>query len=102
MLSIDLRGGGNAADAFIRGLDGIRLAPSLGDVATTVSYPASTSHRALSPQQRAALGITDGLVRISVGIEHIDDLKAEFELGAHRRGCGLRPTTALVAPSRVL
>ncbi len=79
MVSIDLRGGGNAADAFIRGLDGIRLAPSLGDVATTVSYPASTSHRALSPQQRAALGITDGLVRISVGIEHIDDLKAEFD-----------------------
>jgi cystathionine gamma-synthase len=44
-----------------------------------VSYPASTSHRALSPQQRAALGIGDGLVRISVGIEHIDDLKAEFD-----------------------
>jgi cystathionine beta-lyase/cystathionine gamma-synthase len=79
MLSIDLRGGGRAADAFIRGLEGIRLAPSLGDVATTVSYPASTSHRALSPQQRAALGIGDSLVRISVGIEHIDDLKAEFD-----------------------
>ena len=79
MLSIDLRGGGTAADAFIRGLDGIRLAPSLGDVATTVSYPASTSHRALSPQQRGALGIGDGLVRISVGIEHIDDLKVEFD-----------------------
>ena len=79
MLSIDLRGGGTAADAFIRGLDGIRLAPSLGDVATTVSYPASTSHRAMSPQQRNALGISDGLVRISTGIEHIEDLRAEFE-----------------------
>jgi cystathionine beta-lyase/cystathionine gamma-synthase len=79
MLSIELRGGARAADAFIRGLEGIRLAPSLGDVATTVSYPASTSHRALSPQQRAALGIGDGLVRISVGIEHIDDLKAELD-----------------------
>ena len=79
MLSIDLHGGRGAADAFIRGLDGVRLAPSLGDVATTVSHPASTSHRALSPQQRAALGIGDGLVRISTGIEHIDDLKAEFD-----------------------
>jgi cystathionine gamma-synthase len=79
MLSIDLRGGGGAADAFIRGLDGVRLAPSLGDVATTVSHPASTSHRALSPQQRAALGIGDGLIRISTGIEHIDDLMAEFD-----------------------
>ncbi|MFZ0179688.1 MAG: PLP-dependent aspartate aminotransferase family protein [Candidatus Dormiibacterota bacterium] len=79
MLSIELRGGARAADAFIRALEGIRLAPSLGDVATTVSYPASTSHRALSPQQRAALGIGDGLVRISVGIEPIDDLKAELD-----------------------
>jgi cystathionine beta-lyase/cystathionine gamma-synthase len=88
MLSIDLRGGGAAASAFIRGLDGIRLAPSLGDVATTVSYPASTSHRALSLQQRAALGIGDGLVRISVGIEQIDDLRAEFDaaLGAASAG----------------
>ena len=48
-------------------------------MATTVSYPASTSHRALSPQQRAALGIGDGLVRISAGIEQIDDLRAEFD-----------------------
>ncbi len=79
MLSIDLHGGRDAADAFIRGLGGVRLAPSLGDVATTVSHPASTSHRALSPQQRAALGIGDGLMRISTGIEHIDDLTAEFD-----------------------
>jgi len=79
MLSVDLHGGRGAADAFIRGLDGVRLAPSLGDVATTVSHPASTSHRALSPQQRAALGISEGLVRISIGIEHIDDLIAEFD-----------------------
>jgi cystathionine beta-lyase/cystathionine gamma-synthase len=79
MLSIELRGGSLAADAFIRGLDGVRLAPSLGDVATTVSHPASTSHRGLSPQQRSALGIGDGLVRISAGIEHIDDLTAEFD-----------------------
>ncbi len=79
MLSIELRGGGAAADAFIRGLDGVRLAPSLGDVATTVSHPTSTSHRGLSPQQRQALGIGDGLVRISTGIEHIDDLTPEFD-----------------------
>jgi cystathionine gamma-synthase len=79
MLSIELRGGSPAADAFIRALDGVRLAPSLGDVATTVSHPASTSHRGLSPQQRAALGIGDGVIRISVGVEHLDDLRAEFD-----------------------
>jgi cystathionine gamma-synthase len=88
MLSIELRGGGGAADAFIRGLDGVRLAPSLGDVATTVSHPASTSHRGLSPQQRSALGIGDGLVRISTGIEHIDDLKAEFDAALFAAAAG--------------
>jgi cystathionine beta-lyase/cystathionine gamma-synthase len=77
--NLSTRGGGHAADAFIRGLDGVRLAPSLGDVATTVSHPTSTSHRGLSPQQRAALGIGDGVVRISTGIEHIDDLTADFD-----------------------
>ncbi|HUZ70087.1 MAG TPA: PLP-dependent aspartate aminotransferase family protein [Candidatus Saccharimonadales bacterium] len=79
MLSIDLHGGSGAADVFIRALDGVRLAPSLGDVSTTISHPASTSHRALSPQQRQALGIGDGLIRVSTGIEHIDDLTAEFD-----------------------
>jgi cystathionine beta-lyase/cystathionine gamma-synthase len=88
MLSIELRGGSPAADAFIRGLDGVRLAPSFGDVATTVSHPASTSHRGLSPQQRAALGITDGLVRISTGIEHIDDLTMEFDAALIAAGAG--------------
>ena len=88
MLSIELRGGSPAADAFIRGLDGVRLAPSLGDVATTVSHPASTSHRGLSPQQRAALGISDGLVRISTGIEHIDDLTSEFDAALIAAGAG--------------
>jgi cystathionine beta-lyase/cystathionine gamma-synthase len=78
MLSIDL-GSRSAAAAFVQRLDGIRLAPSLGDVATTVSHPASTSHRSLGPLQRAALGIGDGLIRISVGIEHIDDLREEFD-----------------------
>jgi cystathionine beta-lyase/cystathionine gamma-synthase len=78
MLSVALHGGHAAAEAFVRRLDGVRLAPSLGDVATTVSHPASTSHRSLSPERRAALGIGDGLVRISTGIEHIDDLREEF------------------------
>jgi cystathionine gamma-synthase len=78
MMSIDLTGGRAAADALIRNLSGVRLAPSLGDVATTVSYPATTSHRGLTPQQRDSLGIADGLVRISTGIEDVDDLRAEF------------------------
>jgi cystathionine beta-lyase/cystathionine gamma-synthase len=50
------------------------LAPSLGDVATTISHPTTSSHRNVAPDVRAALGIDDGLLRLSVGIEDIDDL----------------------------
>jgi len=79
MLSVALRGGRQAADAFVQRLSGVRLAPSLGDVATTVSHPGLTSHRTLSPEQRDALGIGEGLIRISTGVELVDDLYAEFE-----------------------
>jgi cystathionine gamma-synthase len=66
-------------DAFVRRLTGVRLAPSLGDVSTTISHPALTSHRALSPERRKALGITDGLIRISTGVETVEDLQTEFD-----------------------
>ena len=62
----------------MRALDGIRLAPSLGDVSTTVSHPVSTSHRHLGAEALAALGISDGLLRFSVGIEDEPALRAEL------------------------
>lgn len=77
MLSFAVRGGFDAAATFINSVhDDIPLAPSLGDVATTISHPASSSHRSLSPEVRAALGIGEGLLRLSVGIEDIGDLVA--------------------------
>ncbi|MFN2582911.1 MAG: PLP-dependent aspartate aminotransferase family protein, partial [Candidatus Dormibacteria bacterium] len=79
MLSIELNGGRQAVDAFTRRLQGVRLAPSLGDVATTVSHPALTSHRSLSREQRQLLGISDGIVRVSTGIEALEDLQDEFD-----------------------
>lgn len=63
-------------------LDRLKLAlraPTLGDLATLVAYPAHASHRALSPAQRAAAGIGDGLIRVSVGLEDADDIIADFE-----------------------
>jgi len=54
-------------------------APTLGDVATLVAHPARASHRSLSPQQRAAIGISDGLIRVSVGIEDSEDILADFD-----------------------
>jgi cystathionine beta-lyase/cystathionine gamma-synthase len=64
---------------FMERLELILPAPTLGDVATLVSYPAQSSHRGLAPAERAELGISDGLVRLSVGIEDINDLIADLE-----------------------
>jgi len=77
MVAIDL-GARERADALLGALPGVRLAPSLGDVATTVSHPGVSSHRNLRPAERRALGIGDGLLRFSVGIEDTDDLAAEL------------------------
>lgn len=68
------------APAFVKALAGrIPLAPSLADVITTLSWPWGTSHRALPEAERLRLGITPGLLRISVGIEDIGDLLGDFE-----------------------
>ena len=78
MLSIVLEGGGEAADRFCATLTLAAAAPSLGGVETLVSQPRHTSHVDLSPAERDALGIPDGFVRISVGLEDEDDLRADF------------------------
>jgi cystathionine beta-lyase/cystathionine gamma-synthase len=79
LLSFELAGGKGALDSMIERLRLVRVMPSLGNVATTISHPASTSHRGLDAGERAAAGISDALVRCSVGIEHPDDLLADFE-----------------------
>jgi cystathionine beta-lyase/cystathionine gamma-synthase len=68
-----------AVDRFIRALRLVPFSPSLGDAATTLSYPAKTSHRALSAERRAQLGITDGLIRLSVGIDAVEDVVADLD-----------------------
>jgi cystathionine beta-lyase/cystathionine gamma-synthase len=73
IVTVDL-GGRAPADAFIRALRHIPFAPSLGDAATTLSHPATTSHRSQSPAQWARQGITPGLVRLSIGLEDPGDL----------------------------
>ncbi len=79
IVTIDL-GGREQADRLIRGLaQEIPFAPSLGDVSTTLSHPATTSHRGQSEDQWANQGITAGLVRLSVGLEDVDDLWDAFQ-----------------------
>lgn len=79
LLSFELKGGRQAIDAMLTRLKIVRLMPSLGHVATTLSHPASTSHRGLTPDERARTGISDSLMRCSVGIENADDLIGDFE-----------------------
>jgi cystathionine beta-lyase/cystathionine gamma-synthase len=81
MLAFDLSGGREAVNVFLRRAPGIPFSPSLGDVATTCSYPASTSHRYVPAAERAAQGITDGLIRLSVGIEPFEQIRAELARG---------------------
>jgi cystathionine beta-lyase/cystathionine gamma-synthase len=79
MVSFVLSGGGKAANRFTKRLKLLRVAPSLGGVESLVSQPRYTSHAALSARERNALGIPDGFVRISVGIENEADLLADVE-----------------------
>ncbi|HEX9858239.1 MAG TPA: aminotransferase class I/II-fold pyridoxal phosphate-dependent enzyme [Paracoccaceae bacterium] len=81
MLSFELLGGRAAANALTRAMPDVAFAPTLGDVGTTLSHPASSSHRAVSPEARAAVGISEGFFRISVGVEDIALLKRDFSAG---------------------
>ncbi len=78
VLSFELRQGTAAADRLIGALELPVAAPSLGGVETLITRPATTSHAGLTPQQRSALGISEGLVRVAVGIEAAQDLCADF------------------------
>jgi cystathionine beta-lyase/cystathionine gamma-synthase len=79
MMAIELVGGGDAADRFVRRLRVITHAPSLGGVDSLVSEPRHTSHAHLTAAERARAGIPDGFLRISVGIESVEDLIADVE-----------------------
>jgi cystathionine beta-lyase/cystathionine gamma-synthase len=79
MMAIELAGGGEAASGFIRRLRLFTHAPSLGGVDSLVSEPRYTSHAKLTSEERAAIGIPDGFLRLSVGIENAEDLIADIE-----------------------
>ena len=81
MLGIQLKGGGAAANAFLKALRVALVAPSLGGVETLVSQPRFTSHRGLSTPELEALAIPEGYIRISVGIEDVEDLRHDFQSG---------------------
>jgi cystathionine beta-lyase/cystathionine gamma-synthase len=83
MMAIELAGGALAADKFLRKLKIFRHAPSLGGVDSLVSEPRFTSHAHLTAEQRAAAGIPDGFLRLSIGIESAKDLIGDIEQALH-------------------
>ena len=78
MMAFDVEGGRPAVQSMMSRFRIATFAASLGGVETTISYPEITSHRSLTPQERAELGVTAGTVRVSVGIEDADDIIDDF------------------------
>ncbi|MFQ5907413.1 MAG: trans-sulfuration enzyme family protein [Thermoplasmata archaeon] len=78
VFSFDLAGGYEAAVRFAEGVQVASLAVSLGSVETLVEHAASITHGMLTPEERAAAGVEDGLIRVSVGLEDLEDLKEDF------------------------
>ncbi len=89
MLSFEIRDGDfDAVSGFMRGATDIPFSPTLADPATTISHPATTSHRALSPEERQRFGVSDGLVRLSIGLESADLLIREIDAALSVAGRG--------------
>lgn len=78
ILSFTLKGGKEAAWKVIDGTQLLSITANLGDTRTTITHPATTTHARVSPEARTAAGITDSLVRIAVGLEHIEDIKNDL------------------------
>ncbi|HSI96551.1 MAG TPA: O-succinylhomoserine sulfhydrylase [Methylophilaceae bacterium] len=81
IVSFDVKGGKDAAWALIDSTRMLSITANLGDAKSTITHPATTTHSRVSPEARVAAGIGDGLVRIAVGLEHIEDIKADLQRG---------------------
>jgi O-succinylhomoserine sulfhydrylase len=81
LVSFEVKGGQESAWRVIDSTRIMSITANLGDVKTTITHPASTTHGRITPEQRRAAGISDGLIRISVGLEDIEDLQADLSRG---------------------
>lgn len=81
LLSFAFEGGREAVSRFVARAPSIPFAPTLGDICTTISHPPTSSHRALTEEEREKLGITSGFIRVSVGIEKFSYIEEQFLLG---------------------
>lgn len=81
VVSFELKGGVEAGRAVVENVELFSHVANIGDVRSLIIHPASTTHSQLTPEQQLTAGVTPGLVRLSVGLEHIDDIKADLEKG---------------------
>ena len=81
VLAFEIKGGKEAGQAFVDALELHSLVANIGDVRSLVIHPATTTHSQLTPEEQATAGVTPGLVRLAVGIEHIDDILADLDKG---------------------
>jgi len=81
VLSFELKGGIAAGKKFVESLKLFSHVANIGDVRSLVIHPATTTHSQLSPEEQLAAGVTPGLVRLSLGLENINDIKADLEVG---------------------
>ena len=84
MISFELKGGYEAGKSLLNNLKLCSLAVSLGDTETLIQHPASMTHSPYTKEEREAAGITDGLVRLSVGLENVEDIIADLEQGLEK------------------
>jgi O-succinylhomoserine sulfhydrylase len=85
VVTFELAGGKAEAFALMNGLQVVDISNNLGDAKSMVTHPATTTHRRLTPEARAAVGITDGTVRISVGLEDPQDVIEDLLGGLPRQ-----------------
>ena len=85
VLAFGIKGGSTAGRAFVDNVELASLLANVGDAKTLVIHPASTTHQQLSAEERESAGVLEDLIRVSVGIEHIDDIKADFDQALSRR-----------------
>lgn len=78
MVAVEIDGGRAAAFRFMNALRFFDISNNLGDAKSLATHPATTTHSRLTPEERAAVGISDGFVRLSIGLEDVEDLKEDL------------------------
>jgi len=86
MVTLELEGGEPAVREFVNGLECFSLAESLGGVESLIAHPATMTHAAMDPAARERAGLTDGLIRLSIGIESLEDLRTDLTHALARAG----------------